>query len=829
MNCITYYNNTNDDVYIGTDVGVYYRNASMTSWIPFMTGLPNVIVNDIDIFYPTGKIRAGTYGRGVWQSDKYSNSVLDAAIVNVLSPINGSSGCNNTVVPKITITNLGSTTISTLTILYKMDAAATQTLNWNGSLATSSNSVVTLNTFSGLSNAVHTFSVWTTNPNLGIDQDLSNNNTTATFTISAAPLGNALPLIEGFESTTFPPANWLLEKANTIDAAVSWTRVLNATGLTAGSTAVARMDNYSSSLDISGQLDALRTPALSFAGAGSSLSLSFDVSHKNYSTTDIDSLNVKISTDCGNTWIPLYSKGGAQLANSVGTQSTTYVPVTNAEWRRETISLASYAGLSSVYLKFESRSGWGNHLYLDNVNISSPVAAVPVSSFSSPLTKCVASTFTLTDLSTNSPSSWSWSIPGGNPSTSTLQNPAVTFTNSGTYTVTLISANSTGTSTPVSQTITINNNPTVSANNATICSGSNAIITASGATTYSWNTGANTVSITVSPTVTTNYSVFGTNSLGCKNTKTVSVSVNPKPTVSANSTTICAGTNANITASGASTYSWNTGANTASISVSPTVTTNYSVVGTNSLGCVNTKTVSVLVNPKPNVLANSATICVGSSTAILASGASTYTWNTGVISSSISVSPTITTNYSVVGTNSLGCVNTKTLTVVVNSLPTVVMSAVAGPLCVNDGTIGLSGTPSGGIFSGVGVSGANFSPSISGAGTFTLTYSYTNSNGCSNSNNKTVLVSLCTSVDELNSSFVTVFPNPVKDILNISSEMSFIDKANIELFDAQGKLVLTEAIQSELTVIDMSSFASGIYTLRIVTNESQLLKRIIKE
>ena len=88
VNCITYYNNLNDDIYIGTDVGVYYRNASMSSWIPFMTGLPNVIVNDIDIFYLTGKVRAGTYGRGVWQSDKYSNSVLDAAIVNVLAPIN---------------------------------------------------------------------------------------------------------------------------------------------------------------------------------------------------------------------------------------------------------------------------------------------------------------------------------------------------------------------------------------------------------------------------------------------------------------------------------------------------------------------------------------------------------------------------------------------------------------------------------------------------------------------------------------------------------------------------------------------------------------------
>jgi PKD repeat protein len=73
VNCIVYTNNSNDALYIGTDVGIYYRDGSMTSWTPFMTGLPNVVVNDFEIFYPTGKIRAGTYGRGIWQSDLFSN------------------------------------------------------------------------------------------------------------------------------------------------------------------------------------------------------------------------------------------------------------------------------------------------------------------------------------------------------------------------------------------------------------------------------------------------------------------------------------------------------------------------------------------------------------------------------------------------------------------------------------------------------------------------------------------------------------------------------------------------------------------------------------
>lgn len=68
-NCIVYQNGSNDALYVGTDVGLYYRNNSMTSWQPYFNGLPNVIVNELEIHYGTGKIRAATYGRGLWESD----------------------------------------------------------------------------------------------------------------------------------------------------------------------------------------------------------------------------------------------------------------------------------------------------------------------------------------------------------------------------------------------------------------------------------------------------------------------------------------------------------------------------------------------------------------------------------------------------------------------------------------------------------------------------------------------------------------------------------------------------------------------------------------
>ena len=68
VNCIVYQGGANDDLYIGTDVGVYYKNNNMTEWVPFNNGLPNVIVTELEINYNEGTISASTFGRGVWQS-----------------------------------------------------------------------------------------------------------------------------------------------------------------------------------------------------------------------------------------------------------------------------------------------------------------------------------------------------------------------------------------------------------------------------------------------------------------------------------------------------------------------------------------------------------------------------------------------------------------------------------------------------------------------------------------------------------------------------------------------------------------------------------------
>ena len=74
VNCIVYQKQANGDIYVGTDVGVYHKDNTMTDWVPYMNGLPNVVVNELEINYNTQKIVAATFGRGIWESDLNTNS-----------------------------------------------------------------------------------------------------------------------------------------------------------------------------------------------------------------------------------------------------------------------------------------------------------------------------------------------------------------------------------------------------------------------------------------------------------------------------------------------------------------------------------------------------------------------------------------------------------------------------------------------------------------------------------------------------------------------------------------------------------------------------------
>lgn len=458
------------------------------------------------------------------------------------------------------------------------------------------------------------------------------------------------------------------------------------------------------------------------------------------------------------------------------------------------------------------------------------VNTTPVVSLSVPATKCVGSAITFNGSSTYGATSWTWNFPGGTPSTASVQNPVITYATPGIYSVTVMSTNSTGNSVPVTQTISIGSLPLVTASSTTACSGSPATLIASGASTYVWSTGSTGASLTVNPTANTTYTVKGTSAVGCTNTAVASINVNPSPTVTVSSATVCPGAIATLTATGASTYLWNTGAAGATFTANPMVTTPYTVGGTDANGCSSYITAYVVISNTPAISVNSSIICAGVSTTLTASGVSTYQWNTGSTSASISVNPTITTVYTITGT-SPGCsvTGSKTTTVTVKPLPMVSLAPIAMQ-CMTHPSVTLTGNPAGGTYSGTGVTGSVFDPAISGAGTFTLSYNYLNTgNGCSNTALQTVTVSACTGIDELAFGSVLIYPNPAKDLVYINFNNAPAENTRIELYDAIGKLILSEKVSNSFMTVSISDLSSGMYFIRITEGEKQAVKHLVKE
>jgi hypothetical protein len=124
---------------------------------------------------------------------------------------------------------------------------------------------------------------------------------------------------------------------------------------------------------------------------------------------------------------------------------------------------------------------------------------------------------------------------------------------------------------------------------------------------------------------------------------------------------------------------------------------------------------------------------------------------------------------------------------------------------VNYGPVVLAGAPSGGAFSGNGVSGASFDPATAGVGSHTITYSYTDANGCANSATTTVVVEACVGLGESSANDLRVFPNPTNTVINIATTRE--DLAAVILTNSVGEVVA----RVHGTQLDATQFANGVY------------------
>lgn len=249
--------------------------------------------------------------------------------------------------------------------------------------------------------------------------------------------------------------------------------------------------------------------------------------------------------------------------------------------------------------------------------------------------------------------------------------------------------------------------------NQTVCAG-----TAINAITVTANNGAATVSnlpsglsfdqstgkITGTPTASGTYKVTVSNS-ACSVEETGTITVKPLPIITLTNNgviTVCEGSQVNVSATGADTYTWSDGLGSDAVA-HPTTSGTYTVTGTNnSTGCSNTATATVTINPRPIVTLtpSATTVCTPATISLTAGGADSYSW-AGITSSTnpAIVSAAGTYNVTVTGTNTTtGCSNTASQTVTVNQTPTVQITG-NNAFCAGDSsTLTVSSTPNGATF-----------------------------------------------------------------------------------------------------------------------------------
>jgi PKD repeat protein len=608
VNCIVYEEGSFDAVYIGTDVGVYYRDATMNSWVPYMLGLPNVIVSDLEIYYVDAKIRAGTYGRGVWEASLYSSFFGSPEANFQAQPF---STCN---------------TSDTVTL---QDASLYGPTNWSWSIYP--NTVTFVNGTSDSSqnpqivfNALGEYAI-----TLTVSNAYNADSKTVARAVSVG--GKPLPFTEDFENSSFAE-QWQINNA---DNGITWSPALVA-GSSPGNQAIF-LDFYN--YNAQGERDELISPALSFDGY-SNINLTFDHAYAQYTASSRDSLQVFISTDCGQSWTLLqtYVETGNSGWSTVSSSTAAFVPANTTDWcgplsgaSCKTINLNAYTGNSGVRIKFVAINDYGNNLYLDNINITGTPTNKPTADFIGDTAGCSVNAFSFYDVSSNSPTAWSWSFPGGTPSSSTLPNPQITYASGGTYAVTLQATNAAGTDT-LTRTSYVNvdqaliPSASITASATSICANETLVITASAS-----NGGLNPYYIWYRNGL---FEEAGTDSLVINNaadgdvflavmrpdescvtndsvvSNTVFISVDPLPTVNLNSfSPVCAGDAPFVLIGGTPTGGSYSGTGVSGGLFNPQIagvgghiiTYTYSDPAT---GCTNTATKNIIVNnspPKPVV------------------------------------------------------------------------------------------------------------------------------------------------------------------------------------------------------------------------------------
>lgn len=436
---LVYYKNSQEGIYAGSDAGVYYKDKSLTDWVPFLNGLPAAAkITELEIYYdpasPAGdKIKAGTYGRGLWKSDMYV--VAPTADFSVDQPVIP-SGC------KVSFTDLSlgtpfqwvwafpGGTPSTSTVKnpseinydapgsYEVQLTVTNSVGANTITKTGfvvvSDTIKPVPGFTALPVAFCDMSQivqftdnskscpyawnWSITPNTivfenGTDANSQNPQVrfteTGSYTVTLVALntngsrsitksnyilagGYNAPFTEDFESNSFDGRGWTIENPDNL---LTW-GITTVEGNTPGNNA-AWMNFFNYSVP-PGRRDRMISPPMNFTGSDP-VFMTFDHAYANRYTSASDSLIVLVSEDCGENWVRVFAEGerGEGTLATVPKLTTEFFPAVADDWCSSgwgsmcaIIDLSAWANKPNIKIAFEGYNRFGNNLFIDNISIA---------------------------------------------------------------------------------------------------------------------------------------------------------------------------------------------------------------------------------------------------------------------------------------------------------------------------------------------------------------------------------------------------------------------------------------------------------------------------
>ncbi len=266
--------------------------------------------------------------------------------------------------PQIVVTNTAATQLTSADLRWRVGTSPWQDLILTCDLAPGNSLLVELDTVITQPGTI-TLEVQVLGSNNGIQTNMVGALSKIQYkTLFEAP--TVLPFAHGFQSGGVPPAGWTVNNVVTTAGTNGWKLATNAGG--SGTSRSTRCNLY----DIGkGGKAYLTTPKLDLSAANGVTTLTFDHAYTYYTNADFDSLRVELSNDCGDTWTTIFHDGKVGLATAPVTTAA-FTP-TASQWRDNSIDISAFNGSAELLIRFVGESGFGNNLFVDNINITALV------------------------------------------------------------------------------------------------------------------------------------------------------------------------------------------------------------------------------------------------------------------------------------------------------------------------------------------------------------------------------------------------------------------------------------------------------------------------